>query len=261
MSSFQRDINRFGDPPIVEEANEALNDSDLVTTSATTASKISNPSSVKTLLEGEKVDETTISSSTRYGGREQATKSVEELQKETKENDRRKRLFPKLIQEQPTSHIPNVDTATPLDWKTVKTVRNDRFIEQKKLPSIIGDEKKIPQQHPEARRRLQMLGLLPTDEDKNSAQNEHRPLTTQELEEQSDLVSVMMKKTMGNITVEDPEAQAHKYMIKHEIYELFKTITTKMILHQPPDPAKFMLEDLETLCDDYQVKTHNVLST
>lgn len=61
--------------------------------------------------------------------------------------------------------------------------------------------------HPEAQKRLQMLGLVTINAD-----GEQQEATDDEIDN-------ILRKTMQN---EDPNILADKYMMKHGLYELFK---------------------------------------
>ncbi|XP_041347496.1 EF-hand calcium-binding domain-containing protein 10-like [Gigantopelta aegis] len=43
------------------------------------------------------------------------------------------------------------------------------------------------------------------------------------------------------------ETEAHEYMEKHRILELFNNLTTQLIYNRPDDPKKFTIEVLERL--------------
>jgi hypothetical protein len=87
------------------------------------------------------------------------------------------------------------------EWSNVKSLHNDRFIESKKPTFDLNNL------HPEAQRRLQMLGLTTID-------------TNGEQQEAADeVVDAILRNTMQN---EDPNILADKYMMQHGLYELFK---------------------------------------
>ncbi len=87
------------------------------------------------------------------------------------------------------------------EWSNVKALHDDRFIELKK-PNF-----DIDNLHPEAQKRLHMLGLISTN-----TNNEQQEATEDE-------INAILRKTMQN---EDPDIVADKYMMKHGLYELFK---------------------------------------
>jgi hypothetical protein len=87
------------------------------------------------------------------------------------------------------------------EWSSVQSLHNDRFIEPKKSNF---DLKNL---HPEAQKRLQMLGLITVNSD-----GEQEEATNEEID-------AILRKTMQN---EDPSILADKYMMQHGLYELFK---------------------------------------
>ena len=87
------------------------------------------------------------------------------------------------------------------DWSNVKSLHGDRFVAPKKP---IFDLNNL---HPEAKNRLEMLGLITTNAD---------GVQQDATDEQIDTI---LRKTMQN---EDPNILADKYMMKHGLYELFK---------------------------------------
>jgi len=125
------------------------------------------------------------------------------------------------------STVPLMNTERDqLQWSNVKSLHSDRFIES----NIRLNENNYDDLHPEARRRMQMLGLLPSN-----TNDEHKQETNHD-------VDLIRPETIDN---EDPAILADKYMMKHELYELFKTLTTKIVFNRPSDPIGFMIDDLE----------------
>lgn len=87
------------------------------------------------------------------------------------------------------------------EWSNVKSLHKDRFLDSKQTTF---DLDKL---HPEARRRLQMLGFL-TINDKG----EQQELTGEEID------AILMKRRR----TEEPDIIADKYMMRHGLYDLFK---------------------------------------
>ena len=87
------------------------------------------------------------------------------------------------------------------EWTNVKSLHSDRFVEAEK-PTF--DLKNL---HPEAQKRLEMLGLVSTNDD-----GELKEASSEEID-------TILRKTTQN---EDPNILADKYMMKHGLYESFK---------------------------------------
>lgn len=110
------------------------------------------------------------------------------------------------------------------DWSNIKSLHSEHFIETKKPNFDLNNL------HPEAQKRLQMLGFIKTTDD------------GQQEEATDDEIDQILRKTVRN---EDPNVLADKYMMQHGLYELFKTMTTKVVLNRPADPVEFIIDDLE----------------
>ena len=95
----------------------------------------------------------------------------------------------------------------PTEWSNMKSLHKEQFVESKK-PTF-----DLHTLHPEARRRLQMLGFVTTD-----ANGEPKAALDEE-------VNAIMLRTIHN---EDPNVVADKYMMKHGVYELFKVGCTSL---------------------------------
>ena len=95
------------------------------------------------------------------------------------------------------------DHEESLEWSNLKSVHADQFAETKKT---IFD---LDNLHPEARRRLQMLGFL-TINDKGE----------QEEKSEEEIDAILLKRR----SMEEPDLLADRYMMKHGLYELFKVI-------------------------------------
>lgn len=87
------------------------------------------------------------------------------------------------------------------DWFNVQSLHTDRFIETKNANFDLDNL------HPEAQKRLQMLGLVTIDK------------TGEPQEATDEVIDNILRKTMQN---EDPNILADKYMMQHGLYELFK---------------------------------------
>jgi hypothetical protein len=87
------------------------------------------------------------------------------------------------------------------EWSNVKSLHKDRFVHAKKTIFNLNNL------HPEAQKRLQMLGFVTKNKD-----GKQQEATDEEIDE-------IMRKTIQN---EDPNNLADKYMMKHGLYELFK---------------------------------------
>lgn len=87
------------------------------------------------------------------------------------------------------------------DWSNIKSQHQELFVENKKRNFDLNAL------HPEAQKRLQMLGLL-----KASDNGQQEEATDEEIDR-------ILRKTEQN---EDPNTLADKYMMKHGLYELFK---------------------------------------
>ncbi|CAF1330412.1 unnamed protein product [Adineta steineri] len=89
--------------------------------------------------------------------------------------------------------------------------------------------------HPEAQRRLEMLGLITTNEN-----GEKQDATDEEID-------AVLHKTVPN---ENPDILADKYMMQHGIYQLFKKLSGKIVLTRPKDPIHFMIDELTNRMED-----------
>ncbi|CAF1199931.1 unnamed protein product [Adineta steineri] len=89
--------------------------------------------------------------------------------------------------------------------------------------------------HPEAQRRLEMLGLITTNEN-----GEKQDATDEEID-------AVLHKTVPN---ENPDILADKYMMQHGIYQLFKKLAGKIVLTRPKDPIHFMIDELTNRMED-----------
>jgi hypothetical protein len=87
------------------------------------------------------------------------------------------------------------------EWLNVKSLHNDRFIQPKKANFDMNNL------HPEAQKRLRMLGLITINQN-----GEQQEATDEEID-------TILRKTIRN---EDPDILADKYMMQHGLYELFK---------------------------------------
>ena len=103
------------------------------------------------------------------------------------------------------------------EWSNVKSLHKDRFLDSKQTTF---DLDKL---HPEARRRLQMLGFLTIDDN-----GEQQELTGEEID------AILMKRRRP----EEPDIIADKYMMRHGLYDLFKVLEENYSWRQPD---RFML--------------------
>jgi hypothetical protein len=90
-----------------------------------------------------------------------------------------------------------------LNWSNVKSLHDERFVELKKSNFDVDNL------HPEARRRLQMLGFLTVD-----VKGDYQELND------DDIDSLLLKIRHH----ENPDILADKYMMHHGLYDLFKVI-------------------------------------
>ena len=101
------------------------------------------------------------------------------------------------------------DEEKKTEWSDIKTLHPERFLETE--PTTTFDLKNM---HPEGQKRLHMLGFLT----KNA---------NGEQQEASDVeINTILRKTTQN---EDPNILADKYMMRHNLYELFKVDFPRMI--------------------------------
>ena len=90
-----------------------------------------------------------------------------------------------------------------IEWSNVKSLHKDRFLDSKQTTFDIDHL------HPEARRRLQMLGFLTIND-----RGEQQEVTGEEVD------AILLKRRR----TEEPDIIADKYMMHHGLYELFKVI-------------------------------------
>ncbi|CAF1088738.1 unnamed protein product [Adineta ricciae] len=112
----------------------------------------------------------------------------------------------------------------PAEWPTLQSLDVDSFVVATK------SKFELERIHPEAQRRLQMLGLVKINDN-----GEQQEATDEEID-------VMLHKTYQN---ENPDVLADKYMMRHEMYEYLKTLTAKVVLTRPADPVNYMIHDLQ----------------
>ena len=95
------------------------------------------------------------------------------------------------------------------EWSNIKSLHADRFVETQKP---MFDLKTM---HPEAQKRLNMLGFLTTNADGEQQQASN------------DEIDAILHKSIQN---EDPNILADKYMMQHNLYELFKVNSLWIII-------------------------------
>ncbi|UJR37124.1 hypothetical protein I4U23_029828 [Adineta vaga] len=110
------------------------------------------------------------------------------------------------------------------EWFNLQSLDMDSFVVTKKSKFDLENA------HSEAQRRLQMLGLITINVD-----GEKQEATDEEIDN-------MLHKNYQN---QNPDVLADKYMMQHGMYELFKTLTAKVVLIRPADPVDYMIHDLE----------------
>ena len=89
------------------------------------------------------------------------------------------------------------------DWSNIKSVHGEHFLDTKKSKFDLNNL------HPEAQKRLQMLGFIKTTDN-----GQHEEATDEEIDK-------ILRKTVQK---QDPNVLADEYMMKHGLYELFKVI-------------------------------------
>lgn len=105
------------------------------------------------------------------------------------------------------------DEEKKTEWSDMKELYPDRFLESK--PTETTTTFDLKNMHPEGQKRLHMLGFLTTNAD------------GEQQEASDDEINAILQKPMQK---EDPNVLADKYMMKHNLYELFKVTFPQWIV-------------------------------